>query len=374
MVILWILLLMGVLYICQAFVYEKYWKKGIHTEVHFQKQTMFEGEKGILEEVVVNDKALPIVALKVKFQTSRNLKFVDNTNTVVTDNYYRNDIISVMPYRQLIRKLEFIGEKRGYYTIEQMTLVGTDLFLQRQMVSENECHTALYVYPKPYREKMFQISLKKINGEILSKQRIIEDPFEFRGIREYEPYDDIRYIHWKATAKTGELKVVQKNYTSEKNIRIFLYLKHSTMIKREDNLEDSIRILAAVVENYLSLGSCLEIHTNCEDIISGKIFSMEKMQSVGMLDLFYKSLARLNIQKIHDFEETMEHKIGEDTETTTILISPYGNADLQEKLCEYIRRNDNFYFIYPKRKDDITVIRKELTNYIFPIILEGKGA
>lgn len=373
MVILWIILLMGALYVLQAFLYEKYWKKGVLTEVHFKQHAMFEGEKGILEEIVENGKALPIVALKVKFQTSRNLHFLDATNTVVTDNYYRNDVISVMPYRKLVRELRFVGEKRGYYVIDHMTLVGTDLFMQRQMVSENECSTDLYVYPKPYGKQKFQLTLKKLNGEILSKRHMLEDPFEFRGIREYEPYDDVRHIHWKATAKTGELKVIQRNYTSTKNIRIFLYLKHNTMIIRDEILEDSIRILASVTENYLALGSCLDVFCNCKDIISEQIFSMEKLQNIGYMENFYKALARLDIKKLHNFEEKLEEKMFQDKETTTILISPYGNADLQEKLCKYIQYNDNFYFIYPKRKDDNTIIRKELLQHVLPVILEGKG-
>ena len=37
----------------------------------------------------------------------------------------------------------------------------------------------------------------------------MEDPFEYRGIREYQPYDDMRSVNWKATAKTGDLKVNQ---------------------------------------------------------------------------------------------------------------------------------------------------------------------
>lgn len=372
MVILWIVLFTGILYVVQAFIYEKYWKVGVLTQVHFRQPAIFEGEKGVLEEVVENAKALPIVALKVKFQTSRNLRFTDVTNTVVTDNYYRNDILSVMPYRKIVRELDFTGQRRGYYCIDEMTLVGTDLFMQRQMVSENPCHTTLYVYPKPYRHQAFSLTLQKLNGEILTKRHLMEDPFEFRGIREYEPYDDIRFIHWKSTAKTGELKVIQKNYTATKNIRIFMYLNHSTMIHREEPLENSIRILASLVENYLSLGSCLEIYSNCEDCVTGQIFSVEKMQNAGYRENFYKALARLDITKLHTFEENMEEKLFQDINAATILVSPYGNADLQEKLREYVWQNDSFYWVFPKRKDDTTVIHEALERHVLPVVLEGK--
>ena len=371
MVIIWIILLIGLLYTIQLFLYNRYWKAGVVTNVKFKQSAIFEGEKGVLEEVVENAKLLPIVALKVKFQTSRHLRFIDTTNNVVTDNYYRNDIISVGPYRKLTRELTFTGTKRGFYCIDGMSLVGTDLFMRAQMVSENPCYTTMYVYPKPYQDAQFVLTLQQLNGEILTKKHLLEDPFEFRGIREYEPYDDIRYIHWKSTAKTGDLKVIQKNYTAVKNIRIFMYLQHNTMIQREELLENSIRMLVSLVENYLTQGSNIEIYSNCEDSITKQIFSMSKLTNTGYLDNMYKSLARLSLETLHPFEKALEEQLFSDGNTTTIILSPYGNKDFQEKLLRYVSRNNNMYWIYPHRRDDKTVIDERLERQLLSIVVEG---
>ncbi len=372
MVILWIVLLLGILYIIQLFLYTNYWNARINAKVQFKQTSIFEQEQGVLEEIVENAKALPLLAMKVKFQTSRYLKFTDTTNTVVTDNYYRNDIVSVKPYRKLVRELSFVGTRRGYYQINGMTLVGTDLFMRSQFVDEKSCSTSLYVYPKPYRHSSLSLTLQKLNGEILSKRHILEDPFEFRGIKDYEPYDDIRHIHWKSTAKTGDLKVVQKNYTSVKNIRIFLYLKYNTILVKEELLENSIRILASLVENYLLLGSTLDVYSNCEDSISGQIFKMDKMQNLNYMDNLYKALARLSIDKLHPFEESMEEKMFADRNTATILISPYSNTDLQEKLLQYLEKNDAFYWICPKKQNDNNAIHEMLTKQFMPVIVDSK--
>ena len=370
MVIIWIILLIGFLYVLQLFLYNRYWKAGVVTSVRFKQSAIFENEQGVLEEVIENAKLLPIIALKVKFQTSKNLKFSDTTNNVVTDNYYRNDIISVGPYRKLTRELSFVGKKRGYYSIDGMSLVGTDLFMRSQMVSENPCHTTIYVYPKPYKNGQFTLTLQQLNGEILTRKHLLEDPFEFRGIREYEPYDDMRYIHWKSTAKTGELKVIQKNYTAVKNIRIFLYLQHNTMIQREELLENSIRMLVSLVENYLVLGSNLAIYSNCEDKNTKQIFSMERITNTGYLESLYKSLARLSTESLHPFEEVLEEKLFSDFNTATIILSPYGNGDLQEKLLRYMGKNENLYWIYPHRRDDKTVIDERFNKQLFSIVVE----
>ncbi len=370
MVIIWIVLLIGLLYLLQLFVYNKYWKNGVNARVRFKQSAITEGDTGVLEEIVENAKILPIIALKVKFQTSRNLRFEDSTSQVVTDNYYRNDIISVGPYRKLTRELGFTGTKRGYYVIDGMNLVGTDLFMRSQMVSESPCHTTLYVYPRPFRDAVFELSLQKLNGEILTKRHLLEDPFEFRGIREYEPYDDMRYIHWKSTAKTGDLKVVMKNYTAVKNIRIFLYLQHNTIIKREELLENSIRILVALVENYLVLGSNIQIYCNCNDILTKQRFTMEKIANRGYLENLYKSLARLNIEELPDFESTLEEKLFEDMNTATILVSPYAHRDLQEKLLKYSEKNDSFFWVCPKRHSDKIETDDRLMSHFTPVLVE----
>lgn len=371
MVIVWILVAATTLYLLQELVYRHFWNKGVVTSVGFAGDAVFEDEKGILEEVVYNAKALPIIAMKVKFQTSRNLKFLDSTNTIVTDLYYRNDIISVMPYRKLTRKLEFIGKKRGFYAITHMTVVGTDLFMSSQMVDEKECYTAIYVYPKPYHELDWLETLQKMNGEILDKRHIVEDPFEFRGIRQYEPYDDMRSINWKASAKVDDFMVNQRNCTVAKTVRVLCFLKNSTMIRREELLETSIRIVASLAENYITKGVRLTIFSNCHDMESGQIFSMAESLGAGYLENLYKSLARLDTTKIDPFETGLLQTLQSDYESITILVSPYENADLQTVLEEYVQKNDSFYWVCPRKKDADAVISDALQKYFLPVIVEG---
>ena len=90
------------------------------------------------------------------------------------------------------------------------------------------------MYPKPFSHPDFKRSLKQLNGEVLTKRHLLEDPFEYRGIRDYQPQDDLKSINWKATARTGDLKVNQKNYTSQKSVRIFVNLEDTGILKKED--------------------------------------------------------------------------------------------------------------------------------------------
>ena len=44
-------------------------------------------------------------------------------------------------------------------------------------------------------------------GSITSRQFLYEDPFEFRGIRDYTITDPMNKINWKASARSGNLMV-----------------------------------------------------------------------------------------------------------------------------------------------------------------------
>jgi uncharacterized protein (DUF58 family) len=58
------------------------------------------------------------------------------------------------------------------------------------------------------------ISLSDINlqaedpfGDRRSRRRLFEDPNRPMGVREYHPEDELRHIHWPATARTNQLQV-----------------------------------------------------------------------------------------------------------------------------------------------------------------------
>ena len=43
--------------------------------------------------------------------------------------------------------------------------------------------------------------------EVPRRRSLFEDPSRFQGIREYRPGDSLRRVHWRATARSGELQV-----------------------------------------------------------------------------------------------------------------------------------------------------------------------
>lgn len=354
----------------QVVVYRKNWSKKLKVTLRFKEPVVYEGDMAALEEVVENRKRLPLPALKVKFQVSRHLLFEKGINAAVTDYYYRNDVFTAMPYQKITRELPFQCSKRGYYDIHGIDVIGTDLFMVSNLIEERDSHTSMYVFPRPCRTEEFMEVLRRISGEVLTKRHLLEDPFEYNGIREYQVYDSIRSINWKATAKSGALMVNQKNYTALKSVRIFLNLDDHSILRREELLEYSISMAAALLMEFLGNGIQVSLYSNTQDAITGEKLAIEASAGKNHLETVMKGLARINLDKpaFSYGDAFLQDMLAEDSGIMTILISPNLYEEFQQVLLKYREKDKEFVWLCPGYEAKEEQIETELRQNWKPII------
>lgn len=360
------------LFLLQRTVYQRLWQKHLKVEVAFAKEHIWEGEQSELKETVENRKRLPLSMLKVKFKTDRHLLFEDSKGSKTTDQFYRNDIFRIGGGERVLRRLKFKGGRRGYYTINAISLVATDLFLTNQMVAEMPLFTGIYVYPRPFDSAEFRRSLTQLNGEVLAKRHLLEDPFEYRGIREYQPFDDMRSINWKATAKTGDLKVNQKNYTALKSIRIFFNVQDDNIMKKEACVEASLRIAAGLSSFFLQQGIQVSCYGNGVDFQTRKPMSIEPKAGDGQFDTILRGLARLDLTcPVVDFTATFEEQLFKHAKgTITCFVAPNQYTDFTQLLEKYQDEGNDFIWFYPVEGSTDPVLPAALQKQIRLIHLD----
>lgn len=337
------------LYTIQVKVYQKLWNQNLSVRISFKNREIFEGGQGELLEVVENKKHLPLSMLKVKFHTDRNLVFDDIEGSNVSDLFYRNDVFQIGGGERITRTLSFTGQKRGYYKIMGIDLVSTDLLMTTDMAESRKEDSWLYVYPKPFYDEDFMQSLQQLNGEVLTRQHLIEDPFEYRGIREYQPYDTMRSVNWKATAKTGSLKVNQRNYTALQTIRIFFNIDDLGILKKEDAVELCLRICAALSAYFIAQGTRVALYGNSADVINGEPVRVEAGAGSGQMDQIYKALARVDTKKDRiDFTKAFRETLLEESKgTITFFVSANAYDDLPNLIREYQDMGNDYVWFYP---------------------------
>ena len=338
----------------QRQLYRRWWTQDVSVVLNFEKTMVRAGEEVRLLEVIENRKRLPLPSLKVKFQCSRHLIFSDSTNSSVTDRYYRNDLFSVMPYQRITRTHHVSCPRRGYYGIYGIDLVGADLFFSQEMTHSTGSETILYVLPAPLSPSVLDTALKRIQGELEVRKYEMEDPFTFQGIREYQTFDAMKDINWKATARTGELKVNVRSHTAVSSVRIFMNLEDNGILRTEELLEMSLSLCAGLAEQLLAQGIRLSIYGNGTDCVSGRMLELQELTDKSSMDTAYKALARIDLSApMENFEEAFRDKLYDRRKDTyTLFLSPDFHRNYQQILVNYgVQAGKDFLWICPVKKE-----------------------
>lgn len=148
--------------------------------------------------------------------------------------------------------LELAFPRRGHYTQNAFTLATrfpfSFLLKSRKVTLERD----LLVYPALLESDDFLELLPMITGEFVSFVR--GRGSELYRIREHTPQDPGRFVDWKATAKTGALKVREFTREDERRLRVVF-----------DNPEPG-RVSFPAYEHAVSLAASLACHFNGENV------------------------------------------------------------------------------------------------------------
>lgn len=354
------------LFLIQAKLYKHKWKKNLNVKAFFTRQEAKAGEEASLTEVIENVKALPLPVVKMKLQLSRKLLFRENENTAVSDFFNRTDIYSIKPYEKVTRTITFLCKERGYYDFNCIDVIGSDLFLWQNFVETYDSNSNLYVFPKPFEKEIIEPLLDEINGEIKVKKNLVTDPFEYKGIREYQPYDSMKNINWKASAKTDDLLVNERDYTAKRRIKILINFENATILKRDELLEMSMSIAIASVIYFSRLGISVGIYGNSKDYLTDDPLFVDLGCGEGHVNIINRALARVDLNKEASvFDDKFVEKIlDEDKESFVIVLSPNETEEFQKTLIKIKNSGRDLRWICPVYKNSQFEVRSELKDIV----------
>lgn len=130
----------------------------------------------------------------------------------------------VAPYQQVTRTYDVTALQRGVYTFGPAHLATGDpfgIFTRTETVGERQ---EILVYPHVYRPEELGLPFREVMGTLVARRALIHDPTLLAGSRAYHPGDPLNRMHWKATARTGQLQVRLQDPSTAARVMIVLNL------------------------------------------------------------------------------------------------------------------------------------------------------
>ncbi len=190
----------------------------------FSERRAFVGETVTLRLRVENRKPLPLLWLRLEEHVPEDLPLAGAAlKASHRPRQQRLEVVFALgAFQRADRLLTLTCARRGYYAFGPLTVSAGDPFgffvLKRQVLEE----TWLIVYPRVEPLPTLHLPAASPLGDVTGREPVFEDMLRPVGVRDYQPQDDIRRIHWKASARRQRLQTRLLEPTRSHSVVIFL--------------------------------------------------------------------------------------------------------------------------------------------------------
>lgn len=253
------------------------WLAGLDAERAVSKETLQQGEDVDVTVTVRNRRGWPIpwIYFEDLFPGFCH-RAGDNTRLAI-----------VMPGRSVTMNYRLTFPKRGYHRIGPLVMESGDLFgLQRRFRTGMQQHY-VSVLPTIAYIDTFNISAKRPQGPVRTSLKIYEDPTRLASLREYERGDPLNRIHWKSSARTGQLYTKTYEPSAVTGGTLILDLHEDSYVPEERDLRMELAITTTASIAYLlqASGEQVGMLTNGLDAAEEAQYDVESRRAVAREDV-----------------------------------------------------------------------------------------
>lgn len=356
----WLIVIVGIFAILQSKYYSKISFKKLHYERKISKTSVFEGESLDLMEIIANNKLTPLPWLRVESKLSPWLRFRSQENLEILDDRFHRSVFYLRPYSRITRRYNVKCIRRGYYDLSITTLTAGDLFGLGTVSHEAHSDAKLFVYPSILGQDQLPEEALRWQGDVSVKRWIFPDPILINGIRGYQLGDSRKDIHWRASARTGELQVKTHDYTVFPRLLIVFNIDPEDNFwgmlsdQQQEEMEYGIRTVATLC-NWAILNN-MEIGLYSNAAISfapDRNIAIAPACNASQMTHILETLAGLQFKEQESIYRTLERLVENNTSETDILVfSTFWNQSLESR-CDELRRKGNSVTHITIRKEAI---------------------
>lgn len=350
MSVLWLIVLTLIFTLAQALLFRVFNMRNLSYERHFNRESAYDGQRVELIETIKNRKSLPVPWLRAESRIPRELGFEKEKLDAyeVSGGMYHKSIFYLPGMQMITRHHEVTLKRRGVYSAGSVALTAGDLFSMAKSEKQLELPCEITVYPRILSDDELPDPANRFLGDAVVKRWIMPDPFLVTGIRDYRAGDSLRDVHWRASARTGELRVKVRDYTSDPRALVILNIQTSAEQwndvgeQDEECIEQGIRIAATLCLRALKNGLDAGFASNAclmDKKGSGECVYVPSKGGNEQAERIFNVMAHMLLHRelnFHTFLDEMNTLTGEDI----LILSCYENAEIKAA-AERLRRQGN---------------------------------
>lgn len=335
------------------------WRQVILSDVHYTRTLsvthLFPGQSAEISWCLANEKPLPVswlrwreamptIPLPSASGSGLDFESLETSMTVLEGKQWGLDEVTALrSYESITRSATVKAVRRGYYRFGPATLEGSDVLGLFTVERREPELSPLTVYPHLTESAPLETEVRSLLGDWRRRASLIEDPTWFRGDRDYQFLDPMRSIDWRATARTGGLKVKTFEPSVHPKLMIVVNLHTFETISEgweSQTMEDVISMAASAAVWALDAGYQVGVHSNGALPDSNSPFrilpSSGENQAFKILDY----LARIVIVIARPVEETLEELNDLPYGTALMICSSFVNHRLASSLADRATRTN----------------------------------
>lgn len=331
--------LLGVV-LAMAWIWDRQSLTGVALNRWFHYRRGFKGEQMQAEVSVENRKLLPLVWLLVADKWPTAIGPMEEGILEPShrpDQGFLNLVLSMRSFSRTVRRTEILLRRRGVYLIGPAEVTSGDPFgLFVSYSNEIGDEDKLVVFPTLRPLPEIAMLPDDPFGKQPSRRRLYEDTSRPMGVRDHQPEDGFRKIHWPATAKTGELQT--RLFQPVRGLDLVVCLNASTFAHHwegtdPEKLEALIETTASILMRSYEHGYRVGLISNGSIAHAGRAFRIPPGRSKGHLPHLLEALAGVTPLVTAPFERYLLSQAPKlEYGSILVVVTAVVTAELEETL------------------------------------------
>jgi uncharacterized protein (DUF58 family) len=154
---------------------------------------------------------------------------------------------------------EIPAQRRGRIDIGPLTAERSDLLGLARSRTEIGYVESLWVYPRRHVVRVAGGGRLRHHHEGVVPDQPLRGSTDLRSLREYQPGDELRHVHWRASAKAGQLVV--REYVDPVQPHCTVVLDNRGSALTVDAFEEAVEVATSLLWSAVSTGQRVTLRT-----------------------------------------------------------------------------------------------------------------